>query len=142
MNRLELKEAIESKFGTISNFARMVGIEKKPLTDFLRRPELTKDEVLTKSREERIKEYREYLESVDNPDGIGCNITDMERLQIYIDVVEKCGSVQGFCTKYPQFKYDFVNNIVSQSLSEGYRRIKRKTTKYVELVNFLSTNNN
>lgn len=124
----------------MARFAELAGIDYRSLKNFLIRPVPEDGENITPRRAQRIKEYSDLLDKINNPDGIGKLITDAERLQLYIDITEAEGSVQAFCNKHPEWPYDFVNNIVSQNLSDDYKRITTKSQRVADLIDFVSKN--
>lgn len=115
MTKEVLKEKIKSKFGTISNFARIAGFDRYRLQIvFNKRTTPPADEL------QRIKDAYKTLKPRETGDLI-----DPEKLEALRTEIEAIGGTYQFCKDNPQFQYDPIYKLISGKKKRNSELVKR-----------------
>ena len=130
MTRARLKQKIIDKFGTIANFCELADLDYTSTVNFLGRVQSKRE---TTAATQRMKFIAHKIKTTDSPAGSNKEITPQDRADIYLAVTQIGGSVKGFCNKYDEWSYSFVNNLVS---SNG--RSTNKSRKVIRFMTFLN----
>ena len=130
MTHQKLAGRIKAKFGSIANFCSLAKLDYAKTRRFLAR----KPKNITESEAKRIGYYQTKYQETLNPAGLGLEITETERLDIYLAIKAQHGSQKKFCEKHPQWDYRFVTDITSNKKV----RASRKTLEVIKLMNFLN----
>lgn len=129
MNRqAEVKKKIQNKFGKISRFCELTGLDYAITRRHLNRK--TKNG-LTEKREAQLAELERLAEQTENNGGLGKEITPRERSEIKKLIADKFRN-ETICHEKTGFSYVFINNLTSG-------RKKEKTKEVLDFINYLKT---
>ncbi len=121
IDRKELKSNIHRKFGSLTNFSKVVGVNYNKLLRVLNTPNFTGDEI--------HDIQRSYLDN-DISNGVDGLINDIDRERIRVAIMVKHSSYTDFCIHNEEYDVVYLTNVIRGNL-------KYETEKYIDLINLL-----
>jgi hypothetical protein len=121
MNAQELKQTIIAKYGSMTRFCRLTGLQSSDMYTRINHANVSREYL------EEVFQLVQDTEATEKPDT---EITDEQRREMRSLIYQKYHNITAFCEAHPQFTQSWISILLNG-------KIKRKTRKVKKLISLL-----